>query len=446
MKKPLYIMLAGSASIICACGDSSSSATDNSGINSVPTSGTLVVNETERTLMSRTEIKSEACVNEHSDYTWKSVDFGADSSYIKYEFVGDTLVLFAIKDGYTSSSGVMFVGGSAGKLNGTWKSTACTYDSEKAKSSCYSPCPKANTSAASLSEEDGEDFGAPSELLEDAYNCLTQDELDELPEITLNVSYNVVRANVKHGVTHKVDFSDYTNSQYMSSFLRNLVNGEVNIPSTRDLFKNDSAAMTELIASLRKDGIELTGRTTNELALKFQNKTLSVSINNVSVNSENAKYALNLSSGKKNCTLTDDFGDVTKNECKAEYGEFFIKYTEESKDDAKLTIAYNYHRNNRKEFSTCAEDLIDPLLEKIHKSGNSYKNNKYSEYPDNCEDLFNYYYRCLLENRNCKEMEGLYRKKCNVLNKAVVASAKNKKEIFVQDARNFAYKLKFFTE
>ena len=98
MKKSLTLMLAVTSAFFFACSDDSSSDSGNSEV--IEQSGTLIVDEEKQTVTIISQLTEEMCVRDEVtlEYAWKSVDFGTDSNLMKYEFVGDTLVVFDYDD------------------------------------------------------------------------------------------------------------------------------------------------------------------------------------------------------------------------------------------------------------------------------------------------------------------------------------------------------------
>ncbi len=110
------LTVAVSAFLITACGEDS---TTNSG-NSISTAGSLYVDESRHLIvMTPYEMSRDLCVLENNSLIWKTIKRTPDSDSSKYEFIGDTLVLYEINEGEPASYGVVFIGGTAGNIYGT---------------------------------------------------------------------------------------------------------------------------------------------------------------------------------------------------------------------------------------------------------------------------------------------------------------------------------------
>ena len=263
MKKALYLLFAVSAATFFACGDDSSS--DNGvggGTVTETTSGTIILNEENQTFTAVSKDQEDLCVKEGFDYSWKTVDWGDDSIKFKYEFVGDTLVLYRgsyyyddeEEYGYGSSYGQMYVGGSNGNLNGTWKSTLCSYNAKEG-SSCSKACKDvggklteeeiakyyedmySNMSFDEMDDETGDVDVAVDQSFMDRMSCVDE---DDYAEVTLKISGTSFTATEKYHYEEDLDFDDYTNSRFMAQFYESLIRKDPEVPSLSSLFREDS--------------------------------------------------------------------------------------------------------------------------------------------------------------------------------------------------------------
>jgi hypothetical protein len=99
--------------------------------------GTYTVDEANNLLMVAIDDPTEkACVAEGENLVWKSIPFYTPIDTSKYEFRGDTLIVYDFDDGIVGE-GQMFVGGTPGKLDGTWRLTDCEVDEETRETECY---------------------------------------------------------------------------------------------------------------------------------------------------------------------------------------------------------------------------------------------------------------------------------------------------------------------
>lgn len=467
-------MLAGTAALFYACGDSGSS--DANGSDSYTESGSFVVNKEKKTIMAMMEDEETACVNENLEYTWKKINLGVDSNYFKYDFVGDTLVIYQSYSSYDfgldgdeeidySTSGQMFVGGSNGKLDGTWKSTLCSYDSQLKESTCYKPCSEVKTpSEKEIDEMDVEDLEDLMERLSaslfDAY-CLDEEDMENHPDITLKISGTSFTKTVKYNMSDddEYDFDDYTNSRFMTSFLGELFSSDADVPSINKLFREDSSDMENMIEELAKKDITVSSKTKKSISFNVKGKTLSVNIKDVTLADDHGNFSMNVSYDKTNCSLTEEEGAVTKSKCKAEYGEYFEKDTQKDANGNTITIAYGYEKSNIKDFERCTQEIADSLYtltkpkkedfevtgcEDLYEQYDAVCNNS-SSYDDieRCSSVQSDYLSCLSNASYDDDDDGedpvapsyeLYAKKAP-------AAAKKAKKEFLKNARRLAYKL-----
>ena len=126
MKKLLFAALVAQTLLFTACSDDDSS----DGI-SISASASLIIDEANQRLVMVPDVYSEdGCVLENEVPVWKSVEHQQEADSFKYEFRGDTLLLYEIDDGYVYDAR-MLVGGTAGNLYATWRYTSCRYDEEE---------------------------------------------------------------------------------------------------------------------------------------------------------------------------------------------------------------------------------------------------------------------------------------------------------------------------
>lgn len=453
MKKSLYLMLAGSAAMFMACGDDSSSSS-----LTYEQSGSIVVDPQNKTVVTTVSMVEDMCVNENNTYNWREVNLGDDKDYLKYDFKGDTLIIFqecSSSFSYCSEYGMMFVGGKAGSLDGSWESTNCKYSSYDKESYCYVSC--SDVPGGKLTEEEAERMYESGQIqswddleknptLLARLNCLDEEDMSEMPQVDLEISGSSFTAKVKYSVKSETEFDDYTNSRFMTSLLDDLRRGSIDIPDASRLFKEDSADMKDLIFTLKDYGIELASQSKTSISFKYKNETLSIKFGDVDYGEDNGSLSMTISTDKKSCSLDAESGKVTKSTCKAEYGEFFSKETEEDAAGNRFTVAYAYSKSNERDFERCAEALLDTLFAKGTPSKNIVTNdcsdlyetvenvcNNAASYEDMevCADLQDEYFSCI------NSSYSVY----GALAKVAPEGAKKEKKQFIQDARKLARKL-----
>ena len=384
-------------------------------------SGTISVDQENKTMVVAISNAEDVCVNENSTYAWKNVDFGVDSSFAKYLFVGDTLVIIDCdeigKDGeprYCDEEGQMFVGGSAGSLNGTWKSVSCMYDTDDETSQCFKPCKDVPGGKLtdeemakvyedmfnSMSEQDMDAELVVGQNMMDRMTCLDDNDLSRLAEATLKISGNSITSKVTYSLGYN-NFDDYMNSRFMSKFYRNLANGDPSIPDTYYLTEEDSSGVENYIKSA---GIEVTRQTKNSVTFKFADQTFSVNVKKFNRTLNSHELAMSVSFNNLSCDLNAEEGEVTKSTCKAEYGDFFDKETEKDAFGNKITVAYEYEKSNQKDFNRCTDTMEDSVYAAIKGKGNSNDNplcDSYKESYDACVSMMG-------EGEVCDEYQAYY--------------------------------------
>ena len=453
MKKSLHLMLAGTAALFCACSDDSSSGSDN---YTYEESGTFVADTQNKTITTTVQTKVDLCVNENNTYSWKEMNLGDEKAYMKYKFVGDSLVIFrecSSSFSYCSDRGLMFVGGKAGNLDGTWKSVTCEYDADDEKSRCYTLC--SNVPGGRLTEEEAMEMYESGKIkswddieenptLAARLSCIDDEYMNDYTEMTIKISGSSFTTTTKYSASTEETFTDYTNSRFMTSLLEDLRRGRIDVPNISRLFREDSSDMEDLIEALKSYDIVLTSQTRNSLTFKYKDEMLSINIGNVSIEDESGSLSMTISSSKKTCSLEEESGVVTESTCKAEYGEFFSKEREEDALGNEFTYADYYEKSNEKDFEKCAEALLDSLFSKGKSTSNSGDCSELeSEYTDclyrggTCTDIASEYSECLMNNSSYYDYDSGYNyeffKKFGEKSNALEA-----KKAFVKNLRSFA--------
>jgi len=470
MKKALYLMFAVSAATFFACGDSSSS--DNgagAGTYTESYSGSIEVDAENKTVTQVLQQSQSLCVKDNIDlsYSWKTLDFKADTSAFKYGFVGDTLVIYDedyYGDGF-DTMGAMYVGGSNGKLDGTWKSTLCSYDSEKKKTTCYEFCTEDEESEAGTVDITEEELESMTEedimrlamsMAEPA--CIDEEDAWDYPDVTLKISGNSISATATYKTDEDYSFDDYTNSKFMTSLISELMSRDGDVPSMSKLFKQDSSNMKKLAKDYKKYSVEITNQTKKSITIKIGEESVTVNFKTVSHSDDFAKLAFDVSGNKTTCPYSGEYGVVTKSDCKEANGEYFHMYDVTDADGIKHSVAGDYSKDNERGFSQCVEEMMDSLFTKLTPSKNSSGNDACDSYKeaytqcvaamggeDYCESYLYYYESCVeggeyshygYEDDDAEaEDSGVLFKKAKA--KAVKASM----EEFVKRARKLANKL-----
>ena len=493
MKKSLTLMLAATSAFFFACSDDSSSDNGtggNGGKVTIEYSGSIKVDAENQTMVVAIPEKEEACVNEDAGvYKWRTVDFGTDTSYSKYMFVGDTLVIIDCDEMDDEGKlhdcdygGQMLVGGKKGNVNGTWRAVPCMYDTEDTTSICFKPCSevkggkltdeemdKALTVRRSLKEDEDllTAMTAPVSIdsnLIDRMTCLTPEELTKkgFNEGTVTISGNSISAKVTS--YYKVDtdddvFDDYMNSEFMSRFYSNLADGDPSLPGFGNLDEEDSSDV-ERYRELA--GVTVLKQTKNSVSFKFLDKTFSLNVKEYSKSIDKVVTAFGIEFDGTRCDFQEEYGEVTKNTCTSNYGEFFDKDTEKDANGNSITVAYEYEKSNYKIFDNCIDNMMDSVYALIRS-----KDKSSDDDGDDCAALSAAYSRCMdiLEEdgeaaalaAGCEEVSQDYAmcfmnapttadNSVRSLNKKAIASREQAKKEFLKVSRKFARMLKKLAE
>lgn len=323
----LAMSLCATTALFCACGDDSSSSASDEPTNASETS-TLEVDEKNHTLTWTTTNDKEMCVNEKGSFTWKTVSLGTTTESAKYEFRGDTLVLYplAFDNGKQESYGHMYIGGEAGKVYGTWNDIFCDFDPQEKATYC------------------------------------AQGAAFAIRTLTLSKG--------KRTLETEYDFEGYDASKNENLILSELTadllralkgTEELYIPGA---FIDDSTRVKDLIQEYK---ISTTSQTKTSIGFKIDGKEFSLKYDEAEETLArdgsgrlNRVVKLELSSGKTVCKLDFERTFMEKDLCKAENKNFLD--TEKEIDGNGNTIEYAkaYLANNQEEFEKCVKSIAIP--------------------------------------------------------------------------------------
>ena len=234
MKKALFAITISLA--LAACGDNSSSnADDNSGYsisndgNRITTTGPLFVDETQQIIAITQDAKTnDVCVQENDSWIWKSVSIPSETDSYKYEFRGDSLLLYRMySDTSTSNYASIYIGKSGGKIYQTWAFTQCEYDKEEDSTDCYERNLKYISESITFSPGK---YSSVTDLFPDQFyadqpsinymNSFFMDELYKalnLDEANLDAG-NILREKKEAGIPEKCGINIIENSRMSQTF------------------------------------------------------------------------------------------------------------------------------------------------------------------------------------------------------------------------------------
>ena len=275
----------------------------------------LKVNEATKTItMTHPGQENKACViNTDQNVEWKSVPEDVLALTLMYDFVGDTLVLYNW-DNYDKefdTEGVMYVGGSAGSLYGTWKYTPCEYDSELGKSKCY---------------DRDSNFDAVVTFSEKSATIVEKTRLGEF---------------------------NYATSKFRQYLLTSLDDeSDVFIPFAEYLLYTADEDVT--FASIEESNLTKTGET-----FKYKGTTYTVNVPTYKLDGYYAKLSVEVASAEKKCTnIYEESALVTEDLCIDENYENFDIEIYEGKNGNSFRYADYFEKDNDNEFEACVMDLF----------------------------------------------------------------------------------------
>ena len=320
----LTALLSAGVVVLSSCSDDSSSDGGEEPITS-SVSRTLDVDESNHTLTWTTQDSRDLCIHDNGSYTWETVNLGESTESARYEFRGDTLVLYplAFVNGKQETYGHMYTGGKAGKIYGTWKDIFCEFDPQEKKTYCAS----------------GDIFATRTITLSKG-------------KMTVDTEYDFDRyAAQKSG--------NLVQSQLTGDILRAL-NGtsELYIPGA---FVDDSARFQSLI---REYKITTLSQTKNSIQFKMNGSSYSIKYNEAeeSIAKDgsgklNRIVKLALSTTKAECSLEYERTFMEKSLCKNENGDFLDVANEKDAKGNTIEYAVAYLANNQEEFEKCIKSV-----------------------------------------------------------------------------------------
>lgn len=302
----------------------------------------LTVDEATKTIsMTLADQANMTCVMEQEKIEWKSVPTDLLAETAKYDFVGDTLVLYNW-DSYDqdlATEGPMYIGGTAGTLNGTWRSIPCYYDREKLKSECNNNL--------------DESFGKLGIFSTNSLTVVEKTDIDKI---------------------------DYANSKYRDVLLSALEDGRNWVPFVEELlFKSQNGGSFE---NIEEFNLTKTGET-----FTYKGTTYTVNVSKQIWDGINRVLAVEIASAEKTCTgLYESASFVTKKLCTQENYQHLDFDIFEDENGNTFRYADHYEKDNDTEYRKCLADLFDleyedliefaPLPKKAAKkhSKNRFKN------------------------------------------------------------------------
>lgn len=284
------------------------------------------------------------CLVENEKFQWGIVDEPFKMDSYKYLFVGDTLVLFSERfNGSFESDGSMYVGGSAGNIEGTWTPTSCSYRESKEETVCRDGNSRIGTDIR-IAENTFSLIAAGS-----VSDVLDSSDVLELKRVNLRYGRNGVRTYLyKSLYTGKV-VEFYAASEIVSPYI---TDDQRAIPEYTD----------ELLEAL---GIESLSITDTGETFKIGGKTYSVEITRAEYldggDYESSLFAeLQVTSDSTTCTYYDErTKEIPKFLCSEENAKYIKDFTDSVDASGNaFTLAHNYEKNNKTKFFACLKKIL----------------------------------------------------------------------------------------
>lgn len=312
-----------------ACGDDSSTGADEEDQNgenassatvTETTTGKLEINEKARTLQVQIIETKSACISKDYGETYKMKALSPDTAYsaMTYDFYGDTLALYncelssehidRIDVDECSGNPMLYVGGSKGKIIGSWTFTGCVKDYG------YTEC------------EEDYDGSTVIEFDKDSYKT------------TETVSYEV----------------DLGNSYFAEKMIKNIA-GKYYSEYDADYLEEEG----DIKHAADNYDVKIKTRSASAFAFVYDGATYAAELVNHSGN-EVSDYEITVTSGKKSCKLISKVyheNAITSEICNAKNSEYFSKSYSYDKNDNEIYTVSSYKKDNEEEFDACMDRL-----------------------------------------------------------------------------------------
>ena len=284
------------------------------------------------------------CLVKNEKFQWGIVDESFKMDSYKYLFVGDTLVLFSERfNGSFESDGSMYVGGSAGNIEGTWTPTSCSYRESKKETVCRDGNSRIGTDIRIA--KNTVSFIAPGSVSD----VLDSSDVLELKRVNLRYGRNGVRTYL-----------------YKSLYIGKVVEFRATSLMVYPYIGDDETVYPEYTDELLEAlGIESLSITDTGETFKIGGKTYSVEITRAEYldggDYESSLFAeLQVTSDSTTCTYYDErTKEIPKFLCSEENAKY-IKDLTDSVDASgnAFTLAHNYEKNNKTKFFACLKKIL----------------------------------------------------------------------------------------
>ena len=284
------------------------------------------------------------CLVENEKFQWGIVNESFKMDSYKYLFVGDTLVLFSERfNGSFESDGSMYVGGSAGNIEGTWTPTSCSYRESKKETVCRDGDSRIGIDIRIAKNTFS--FMAPG----DVPNVLDSSDVLELKRVNLRYGKNGVRTYL-----------------YKSLYTGKVVEFRATSLMVYPYIGDDETVYPEYTdEQLESLGIESLSITDTGETFKIGGKTYSVEITRAEyLDGKGVEFSgfaeLQVTSDSTTCTYYDEHAEVVPKFLCSEENAKYIKDFTDSVDASgnAFTLAHNYEKNNKTKFFACLKKIL----------------------------------------------------------------------------------------
>lgn len=316
MKKFILTSVAALATLaLVACGSDSSSSSSGS---STSLKADLQIDEEAQLFTMTYSLDVEKCIKDGGDFVWKNLGSVERSETYKYSFVGDTLILREKDDSYTSSYGMVFVGGSQGSLKGTWKMLSyCGY-------------------------YDGD------------IDC-EEDEVERF-STTFKISGSSITIESE---SKAKPFDDYMSSGFVYYLVKDIARGNSIDVDGDELFDDYTEEMFEYLQG--NEHVKASSVTKTSGTYAIDGVDYSIKVENAEQDEMNESYSavVKVSSNGNSCTFNyEEAYTVTKSMCSAKNAEYFDLDSYEDENGNKFYEAEEFYKSNYEEFEDCMDDMI----------------------------------------------------------------------------------------
>ena len=306
-----------------------SQTSSDSSISYVSEQASLIVDASKKILfVTYNNVSSEECVIEKNNATWKNIPYPNIVDTVKYGFRGDTLILnnlFGEEFQYN-----MYMGGTAGKIYGTWKRIPCYWSNVDNNTNCKNP-------------------------------------VGDNEELSINISKDKVVFNSKRATGQEKneinkDFEGKElnmHSSFMTSVYEVLLGKQTDFSFEFDQMSHAIGLVTDSTYLDIDRRIRIIGGSKTKGTFSIDNKKYTVKINKGQFSEYDfmEDVDIEVSDGMNKCRVQYTAMFPNKALCNSENIKYFQTTEKESIDGHKYKTASIYKKTNEKEFFKCISGI-----------------------------------------------------------------------------------------